>query len=92
MKRDNYFFGLALAIVLPTLVFGAVWWLNSLVLIPSGQPYLDNQRLGLLSLLPNIVLIRYYLVKLKYDKTGRMLVAVSTLAILALFIAPNYIH
>ena len=92
MKRDNYFFGLGLAIVLPTFVFGLVWWLNSLIVIPSGEPYLDNQRLGLLALLPNIALIRYYLVTLKYDKTGRMLVAVSTLAILALFIVPNLIH
>ncbi len=92
MKRDNYFFGLGLAIVLPAFVFGLVWWLNSLIVIPSGEPYLDNQRLGLLALLPNIALIRYYLVTLKYDKTGRMLVAVSTLAILALFIVPNLIH
>lgn len=91
MKRDNYLFGLGLGIVIPAVVFGLVWWLNSLIILPNGQPYIDNQRLGLLSLLPNIALIRYYLVRLKYDKTGRMLVAVSTLAILALFIVPNLI-
>ncbi|PKP18881.1 MAG: hypothetical protein CVU06_11820 [Bacteroidetes bacterium HGW-Bacteroidetes-22] len=92
MKRDNYLFGLVLGIVIPAITFAAVWGLNSLIILPSGEPYLDLQRLGLLSMLPNIALIRYYLVKLNAGKTGRMLVAVTCFAVIALFLVPNLMN
>lgn len=89
MKRDNYLFGLLLGIALPAITFAIVWSLNSFIILPSGEPYLDLQRLGLLAVLPNIAFIRYYLVKLNAGKTGRILVAITSLFIIGLFLIPN---
>ena len=89
MKRDHYLMGLLIGTTVPCLTFALVWLLNSLLVLPSGEPWLDKQRLMLLALLPNVALIRYYLVNLKADKTGRVLVAITALAILAVFVVPN---
>ncbi len=89
MKRDNYLFGLMLGVTIPAITFGIFWYLNSLVILPSGEPYLDLQRIGLLATLPNIALIRYYLVKLNAGKTGRMLVAVTSFFVIGLFLIQN---
>lgn len=89
MKRDHYLFGLLIGLALPCITYAVVWLLNSRFTLPSGEPWLDSQRLMLLAMLPNVALIRYYLVNLKADKTGRVLVAITALAILAVFVVPN---
>lgn len=92
MKRDNYLFGFLLSVAVPAITFCIVWLISSLLKLPSGRPYFDMQRIAFMALLPNIILIRYYLVNLKADKTGRAIVAVTSIAFLALFVIPNLIH
>jgi hypothetical protein len=86
MKKDSYVWGAIMGVILPLILF-------LLVSFISGQsssgttPWLENQKLLMLSLIPNIILIRYYLVSLKADKTGRaLLFSTSVILVFALFL------
>ena len=72
LRQDSFWMGLLLGSLIPALIFGL------LELIICFLPYqikdanvFTLQRLILISIIPNLLLLRYYLVKLKYDLTGR---------------------
>jgi len=86
MKKDSYVWGAIMGVILPLILFLIV----SLISSQSSNgttPWLENQKLLMLSLIPNIILIRYYLVSLKADKTGRaLLFSTSVILVFALFL------
>ena len=72
MKHDNWWLGLGLGIILPVVVYGIIM----LVLmqwgrLPMGGYVLKASTSQLLALFSNLVIFRYYMVNIKYDKTGR---------------------
>jgi len=78
LRKDSLWMGLALGFIIPALIFGL------LELIIYFLPYqikdanvFTLQRLILISIIPNVFLLRYYLLKLKYDLTGRGIVAMT---------------
>ena len=76
LRRDSWTMGIILGICVPALTFGILYGLVYLVLTAFGKP-LDILNLDLikkfilLSIVPSVFIIRYYLLKLKYDLTGR---------------------
>ena len=77
-RQDSFWMGLLLGAGIPSLIFGL------LKLIVFFLPHeiqdanvFNLQRLILISIIPNVLLLRYYLLKLKYDLTGRGILAVT---------------
>jgi len=78
LRQDSFWMGLLLGFFIPALIFG----LLELILFFLPHQIKDAnvftlQRLILFSIIPNIILLRYYLLKLKYDLTGRGILAVT---------------
>ena len=86
LKKDHYIFGLLIGIVFPAIIFGLIFIMN-LFLIKTGiaKFYLDKETHLLVSLGSNLVLLRYYFVNLKYDKTGRGILLITFALILFFF-------
>ena len=76
LRRDSWMMGILLGILVPALTFGVLYGLVYVVLTAFGKP-LDILNLDLikkfilLSIVPSVFVIRYYLLKLKFDLTGR---------------------
>ncbi len=86
LRRDSMPMGLFIGFICPAICFGLLYAIITLVQHQTGALNMDRmiQKLILLSVIPNVLLLRYYLVKLKYDLTGRGILVV-TFAIAMLF-------
>ena len=78
LRRDSFWMGLALGFLIPMHLF----FLLRFIVFFLPQEIIDAnvfslQRLILLSIIPNVFLLRYYLLKLKYDLTGRGILAMT---------------
>ena len=84
LRRDSWTMGITLGICIPALTFGVLYGLVYLILVAFGKP-LDILSLDLvkkfilLSIVPSVFVMRYYLLKLKYDLTGRGILLVTFL-------------
>ncbi len=79
-KKDSLWFGVLLALVLSGATFGVLYLLNNTVLVNpqnNDQSVFKLSTLYILSLVPNAILLRWYLVNLKADKTGRGILLVT---------------
>ncbi|MBP5650064.1 MAG: hypothetical protein IKO62_01905 [Bacteroidales bacterium] len=86
LRKDSMPMGLFIGFICPAICFGLLYAIITLVQHQTGALNMDRmiQKLILLSVIPNVLLLRYYLVKLKYDLTGRGILLV-TFAIAMLF-------
>ena len=57
--------------------------------VSGNNHFVDNQGILLLSIIPNILLIRYFIVKTHDEKTSKGLLFVSTVLVILFFI---FIH
>lgn len=85
LRRDSFAVGIVLGIVLPLVLFGIIYGIYALICHANPQMLVRNPDLTkdlipkfiLLALIPNIFTLRYYLLKLKFDKTGRGILGVT---------------
>ena len=86
LRKDSMPMGLFIGFICPAICFGLLYAIITLVQHQTGALNMDRmiQKLILLSVIPNVLLLSYYLVKLKYDLTGRGILLV-TFAIAMLF-------
>ena len=86
LRRDSLPMGLFIGFICPAVLFGILYAIVVIVQQQTGALNIERmiQKLILLSVIPNVLLLRYYLVKLKYDLTGRGILLV-TFAIAMLF-------
>ena len=86
LRRDSLPMGLFIGFICPAVLFGILYAIVVIVQQQTGALNIEKmiQKLILLSVIPNVLLLRYYLVKLKYDLTGRGILLV-TFAIAMLF-------
>ena len=78
LRQDSFWMGLILGSLIPAIIFG----LFELIIYFLPHQIRDSnvftlQRLILISIIPNVLLLRYYLLKLKYDLTGRGILAIT---------------
>ena len=86
LKTDQMWLGIVLAIVLPVFVF-AVFFVISKCCAPAGRELLiPMSTMLLVAIFTNLFTLRYYLVKLKYDRTGRGILLVTFLLAIAYFL------
>jgi len=78
LRKDSIGMGLLLGAITPAITFGFIYLIIYFVEYYTGKTNIvDIQKIILLSVIPNLFLLRYYLLKLKYDLTGRGIVALS---------------
>ena len=64
--------------IVPAVLFGILYGILALIEMYTGPiEKITIQKLLLLSIIPNLFLLRYYLLKLKYDLTGRGIMIVT---------------
>ncbi len=86
-KRDNFLFGLALGAAAPWLLFGILYSLNRWIsdIVHHEQAIIQTPTLQLIAIVVNVFMIRQYLSKWKFDKTGRGVLLFTFVYILAYF-------
>lgn len=89
LRRDSWGMGIFLGTVVPVLTFGVLYGLIALILVIAGKNPSDTltmnlcEKLILLSVVPSVFIMRHYLLKLKYDYTGRGILLVTFVIALA---------
>ncbi|MDD2622108.1 MAG: hypothetical protein WC142_07890 [Bacteroidales bacterium] len=77
LRRDSMYLGLVIGILFPAILFGILYGISE-IFAPEGKEYLIKlPTLMLVSIFPNLFTLRYYLKKLKYDRTGRGILLVT---------------
>ena len=90
LRKDSMSFGIALGICLPAVCFGILFAIST-VFAPEGKDYLIKlSNIILVSVFCNLVTIRYYLLKLKFDRTGRGILLVTFVFAIAYFAIYQY--
>lgn len=86
LRRDSFWMGVFLGIVVPGLLFALLYGILLLIFHLTGRletmsvfSVVEPQKLILLSIIPSVFLLRYYLLKLKFDQTGKGILAVTFL-------------
>jgi len=98
LRRDSYAVGIIEGIVIPVVLFGIIYGIFALILRSNPQMLVNNPNLVktlipkfiLIAMIPNLFLLRYYLLKLKFDKTGRGII-IATFACAIAFLAAQFL-
>jgi len=92
LRKDSIWMGIALGFLIPMHIFLLlkliVYFLPQQI---NNAAVFTLERLILISIIPNVLLLRYYLLKLKYDLTGRGILAI-TFVIGIVFIIIHFYH
>lgn len=92
LNRDSILLGLVIGLVLPPAFFGILFLASSLVdPISSWGRFVSVHNLMLVSIFINLVPLRFYLVTLKKDRTGRAILLVTFIMMLVFFIFNRYL-
>ena len=90
VRKDSMILGLVMGILLPVVCFGILFAVSSFF-APDGKKYLIKlSSLILVSVFANLFTMRYYLVNLKFDKTGRGILLVTFILAIAYFVCYFY--
>ena len=90
LRKDSYVIGILLGVLVPAICFGILYGILMLLVHFKPDMLVNNPNLMrtilpkfvLIGIIPSVLLLRYYLLKLKYDKTGRgILIATFVIAI-----------
>lgn len=91
LRRDSIGMGVIMGIIVPAVMFGILYAV--LVILQHHNPALPMKTLIpkviLISLIPSLFILRYYLLKLKYDRTGRGIV-IATFALAIVFVIVQF--
>ncbi len=82
LRKDSLWMGILLATLVPAITFGIIYGVLALIIWATGKEVgvlelVSAQKIILLSIIPNIFIMRHYLLKLKYDYTGRGILLVT---------------
>lgn len=87
LKKDSYWLGAILGIVVPGIIYVILHFLNlATASKTTGLPVFQESTVQILSIVINALMLRYYLVNLKADKTGRGILLVTFIFTIAFFI------
>lgn len=78
LKKDNWLLGIFIGIVLPAIILLLLYLvLNITGITHERLPVLKTENIPLLGIFFNMIVFRYYMVNLKYDKTGRGILLIT---------------
>lgn len=86
LNKDSFSLGVVLGTLIPVLVFGILYLLNRLIerLVIEGA-FIEWNKLVLVSIAVNLIVLRHYFVKLKFDRTGRGILLITFALVLLFF-------
>lgn len=97
LRRDTWGMGIFLGTVVPALTFGVLLGLFAIALAAAPRTEAIDVfdinticKIVLLSMVPSVFVMRYYLLKLKYDYTGRGIL-LMTFIIAVIFTVLNFV-
>lgn len=71
-KKDNWLLGISIGVAGPLLLFSLLYITFYAFGMPSHEnKLLKQENLSLTAVFLNMIVFRYYMINLKYDKTGR---------------------
>ncbi len=86
LNKDNYWVGLVVGVAATVIFYGVLYGANLLVIHGLGRPMVRKSHyLILLSVVPNLLLLRYYLGRKKFTKTGLSILTLTILFVLLYF-------
>lgn len=90
-QQDKLWLGIMLGIAIPVILYGILYLILNMFLSfgNSGTQVIKDSTLQLLAIFTNLVTLRYYLLKLKFDYTGRGIL-LSTIVIAIIYFV-NYL-
>ncbi|MDD5508626.1 MAG: hypothetical protein PHD25_09940 [Bacteroidales bacterium] len=87
LSRDSFPFGALLGAVAPVVFLGILYLINWLVeKLIVHQMYIKFNTLVLVSITLDLIVMRYYFVKLNFDRTGRGILFVTFVYMMLFFI------
>jgi hypothetical protein len=86
LKLDNYMIGGVLGILLPLITSCLVIPIGRLVIHSSKNLAFFDSNILLLCLIPGLLVMRYYIVKVHLEKTGKGLLIMTVFFMVAYFI------
>jgi hypothetical protein len=90
-KRNSMWFGILIGMLLPLIVYGLLFVAVAIYKRISGSPAgFDEAMLQLISPVINLFLIRYYFVTKKYDDSGRGVLLVTFVFVIAFFVINRF--
>jgi len=91
LKRDSLVFGIIISLVTTIIVFIIFKFISLLTknFNPLNIQMIQNSTVQLIAIFSNMFTLRYYLVKLKADKTGRGILLV-TFVLAFIFVYINF--
>jgi len=92
LKKDNMILGMAIGLILPGLFYAVLSLVAMFVETGTvwARPF-ETDKILLLSVAINLLPIRLYFVNWKFDKTGRGLLLITFVLIIAFFIFKKYL-
>lgn len=86
-NKNSVWFGIMAGIILPLVVYGLLYGILHIVKVYSNSvPEFNENLLMLISPVINLFTIRYYFVNKKYDDTGRGILLVTFIYVIAYFV------
>lgn len=91
LKNNNILTGAIIGLFLPLVVFGIIFLIISVSGIDNAEDaegfgsYFKMSNIMLLSIAVNLLPFRYFMVNLKYDKTGRSILLVTMAYVVVFF-------
>ena len=86
-NRNSMWFGILIGILMPLVVYALLYGVLYLYLHFTGtESFFDESKLQLIAPVINLFIIRYYFVNKKYDDTGRGLLLVTFVYVIAYFV------
>lgn len=86
LRSDQYTTGIVLAVILPVLAALIIIPVGRIVIASGKNISFFDSNLFLLCLIPNLLFMRYYMVKVKEERTGKALLGLTVLQIMLFFI------
>ncbi len=80
LKKDNWILGGVLGLVVPLVIYSVIYLIMrkwGTVNEALGIYYIKESTMQLISIFANMFTFRYYMINLKYDKTGRGILLVT---------------
>jgi len=91
-KRDQFGLGIIMGVLLPVILLFLIYFVNALFGRPplSFHAFIRNDTFQLVCIAVNVLPFRQYMIKYKFDKTGRGML-ISTFAYAILYVVVNYL-
>jgi hypothetical protein len=86
LKKDSWILGIALGALTPAISFCILYLINKyLATNHQGVAFLKDSTLHIVSIFMNVIVFRFYMLKMKFDYTGRGILLVTFIYAIVFF-------